>query len=73
MNPAKSLILWAFIAFGTWMMLASVGQRASMQAWQQIDYSKFLTEQGDRQRGLVRADHGHREALHDHGRAAHHR
>ena len=49
MNPAKSLILWAFIAFGTWMMLASVGQRASMQAWQQIDYSKFLTEQGDRQ------------------------
>ena len=47
MNPSKNLIFWTIIVFGIWMFLASIGQRASMQATQQIDYSQFLTELED--------------------------
>jgi cell division protease FtsH len=44
MNSSKNLMLWVILAFSFWMILASMGQRASMQATPQIAYSQFLTE-----------------------------
>ena len=49
MNPSRNLLLWMAVAFVVWMTVATMGQRASMRATQQIDYSQFLVELDDQQ------------------------